>query len=402
MAEEVWSRSWSNAVFSTRERDRRWAKVRALMARDGIDVLAVLPCSNSHNRGAADALYLTQLGEGADETIVVFPMEGEPTAWLSRGGVWPSSNWFTDIRAASRGTGGRTIVDRLKEMGFQRGTIGIPGLTGGVLAHSREAEGEANWQSVETIKQAFPEAKVVSATDLLGNARYQKSEEEIEFLRKGTLLGEKILQTMLDTARPGVPERTVFARMWETNAREGGSVNPMFGWSSGPFPNLYHRVEQPSFRSFQPGDMLSVEIDGRWGGYISQIDPCFYFGHAPQDLKDVQQLIFDAFNRMMSALRAGMTVAELAEVGMATGMAGRAQTQMSMHGRGTGDDGPLIVGRSSPELGRVEIKENTVMMLRSSGSLDGVGYGRWAETVVIRKNRAERLGTRPQVLYEIN
>src|SRR5487761_1056242 len=98
------------------------------------------------------------------------------------------------------------------------------------------------------IKQAFPDAKVESEPDLLGDARYQKSGEEVEFLRKGTQLGEKILATILEYARTGVPERTVFAQMWATNAREGGSVNPMFGWSSGPFPNLYHRVEQPSFR----------------------------------------------------------------------------------------------------------------------------------------------------------
>src|SRR6266571_5601456 len=224
---EKWSKAWSNAVFSTRERDRRWKSVRGLMQRDHVDVLAVLPCSNSHNRGAADALYLTQLGEAADETIVVFPLEGEPTAWLSRGGVWPSSNWFTDIRAATRGTGGKVIIDRLRERGFEAGTIGIPGLTGGVLAHCREGEGEANWQSVEMIKAAFPNAQVVSATELLGEARFEKSNEEVAFLRKGTRVGEKILQTILEHARIGVPERKVFAQMWATNAREGGSVNPM-------------------------------------------------------------------------------------------------------------------------------------------------------------------------------
>src|SRR5581483_4312194 len=348
-----------------------------------------------------DALYLTQLGEAADETVVLFPLENEPTAWLSRGGVWPSSNRFTDIRAATRGTGGRVIIDRLREIGFERGTIGIPGLTGGVLAHCREGEGEVNWQSVEMIKRAFPNAAVVSATELLGEARFQKSAEEIDFLRKGTLLGEKILQTILDYAHVGVPERRVFAQMWATNAREGGSVTPMFGWTCGPFPNVYHRVEQPSFRSFQPGDFLSVEIDGRWGGYISQIDPCFYFGKAPRELEDVHRAIFDTFNNALSILRAGMTVADVFSRANQTALDGRLQTTLSMHGRGTGDDGPLALGLRDTHLLGVELKENSVMMLRASGSLDGVSYGRWADTVVIRRNAAERLGTRPQILYEV-
>src|SRR5438309_4277508 len=120
---DSWRPEWSNAVFSLEERDRRWGRVRELMRRDGIDLIVCLPCTNSHDRGQADARYLTQLGENSDETTVVFPREGEVTAWHSRGGVWSSSNWLTDIRAARRGSGGRTVVDRLRELGFARGTI---------------------------------------------------------------------------------------------------------------------------------------------------------------------------------------------------------------------------------------------------------------------------------------
>ena len=76
-------------MFSLAERDARWAKVRALMRADGIDLIVCLPCTNSHNRGAADHRYLTQLGENSDECIVAFPVEGAVTAWHSRGGVWP-------------------------------------------------------------------------------------------------------------------------------------------------------------------------------------------------------------------------------------------------------------------------------------------------------------------------
>ena len=181
------------------------------------------PVPTVTNRGQADPIYLTQLGENSDEVTVVFPLEQEVTAWLSRGGVWPSSNWLTDIRPAPRGTGGRTIVNRLKEMGFERGVVGIAGLTGGLLGHCREAEGEANWQSVEMIKQALPNAEVVSATDLLGEARYQKSEQEIDFLHQGTQIAEKVIRTIINHARRGVAEREVYGHMMYTSAVEGGS-----------------------------------------------------------------------------------------------------------------------------------------------------------------------------------
>src|SRR5262249_30855188 len=161
---------------------RRWSKVRELMSRDGIDLICCLPCTNSHDRGQQDARYLTQLGENSDETTVVFPLRGDVTAWQSRGGVWPSSNWFSDIRPARRGTGGQTVVDRVKELGLERATLGIAGLTSSLLGHCRQLEGEASWGSVEIIKRELPRAKILSATDLLGEARFVKSEEEIDFL----------------------------------------------------------------------------------------------------------------------------------------------------------------------------------------------------------------------------
>src|SRR5580692_3820077 len=100
MSSEQWSPEWSNAVFSVEERDQRWARVRTLMARDGIDLIVCFPLTHQHGRSAGDARYLTQLGENTDQVTVAGPIEGSITAWLSRGGVWTSSNWFTDIRAA--------------------------------------------------------------------------------------------------------------------------------------------------------------------------------------------------------------------------------------------------------------------------------------------------------------
>jgi hypothetical protein len=60
-----WSLEWSNAVFSLEERDLHWGKVRKLMGQAGVDAIVGLPCTNSHDRGAADARYLTQLGENS-------------------------------------------------------------------------------------------------------------------------------------------------------------------------------------------------------------------------------------------------------------------------------------------------------------------------------------------------
>ena len=285
-----WTPDWANPVFSLQERDARWAKVRRLMARDGIDLIVCMPCTNSHDRGQADPRYLTQLGENSDEVTVAFPIEGEPTAWHSRGGVWPSSNWFGDVRATLRGTGGATICSWLDENPrYKTGTIAIAALDSSVLAHVRTAEGEVNWQSVDILKKTVSTARYVSATTVLGEARWQKSAEEIEFLRKGTKVAEATLDAAHETARAGVSERHVFAKMMYASAEAGGSFAPMFGWATGPLGQPYHRLEQPSLRNFQTGDVFNIEIEGRWGGHISQIDQTLIIGPASQDLKDAIQ-----------------------------------------------------------------------------------------------------------------
>ena len=400
-----WSEDWSNVVFSIKERSRRWSKVRRLMKRDGVDLIVCMPCTNSHDRGQADARYLTQLGENSDEVSVAFPVTGKVTAWQSRGGVWPSSNWLSDIRSAVRGAGGATITAWLTEnRPYQKATIAIAGLDANNFIHCRTAEGEVNWQSVQILKENFPKARFVSATSILGEARWRKSAEEIEFLRKGVVVAERTLDAVRDHARSGVSERHVFGQMMLANADAGGSFTPMLGWATGPLGAAYHRLEQPSFRKFQKGDVFNMEVEGRWAGHIAQIDQTAYFGRPPEDLRDGIALSIEAFDRTVEAMKPGTTMAELVEAARVRGMRGRAHTALGMHGRGTGDDGPLVVADRPDEKGvlGMELEEGCCFAVKPSTVLDGApDLCKWGDSVVVTKNGGQRLGTRDQELIAL-
>src|SRR5437588_9623957 len=103
------------------------------MAKEGIDIIVCFPSTSLRDRDAGTVRYLTQLGENSDEVACVFPLAGEVTAWLTRGGVWPASNWITDIRPSGR-RWGAAVVERLKETPAPD-TIGIAALRGGVYGH---------------------------------------------------------------------------------------------------------------------------------------------------------------------------------------------------------------------------------------------------------------------------
>jgi Xaa-Pro dipeptidase len=401
-SDERWDPAWSNAVFSIAERDARWRKVRTLMARDGIDLIVCMPHTGSHDRAAADARYLTQLGENSDESIVAFPLHGEVRAWHSRPGVWPSSNWFSDIRSAGRGTGGKTLVGYINEFPeYRKATIAIAGLTSTPLAHCRAAEGEVNFQSVAIVKAAFPDARFVSASAVLGEARWTKSAEEVEFLRRGVKVAETTLDAIRRTAREGVAERDVFGEMMLANAKAGGSFTPMFGWLSGPQGRPYHRVEQPTFRKFADRDILSVEVEGRWGGHIAQIDQSFVINGANDGLEDAMKLAFEAFDKTLELLKPGTTMQELANTATMTALGGRIKAGLGFHGRGTGDDGPLIIAGMplQSEIAELALAETCSFAVKPSIIFDGVAeYCRWGDSVVVGKNGGIRLGTRPQEL----
>jgi Xaa-Pro dipeptidase len=401
-ADEVWDPAWSNAVFSIEERDLRWARVRSLMLRDGVDLLVCMPCGNAHDRGAADARYLTQLGENSDETTVAFPISGDITAWQSRPGVWPSSNWFEDIRSARRGAGGVTLVEYIHEHpAFATGTIAIAGLTSSPLTHCRALEGEVNWQSVEILKKALPNARFVSGANVLGAARWIKSPEEVSFLRKGVEIAEITLQALRESAREGVRERHVFAKMMYANADAGGSFTPMLGWISGPQGRPYHRLEQPSFRTLADRDMISIEIEGRWGGYIAQIDQTAVVNCANEHMDDAMRIGYEAFDNTLQLLKPGVTMGELAETADLTALGGRLRAGLGLHGRGTGDDGPLLIaGRKlDPEIRDLAIVEGCAFAVKPSVFLDdSAEYCRWGDSVVVGKNGGIRLGTRAQEL----
>ena len=400
-----WSAEWSNAVFTVKERNRRWSKVRKLMKRDDVDLIVCMPCTNAHDRGQANPRYLTQLGENSDEVSVAFPVEGRVAAWQSRPGIWPSSNWVSDIRSAIRGAGGAAIASWLNEnRRYRNATIAIAGLDSSNYAHSRAAEGEVNWQSVQILKDSFPKARFVSATPILGEARWRKSAEEIDFLRKGARVAEATLDAVRRHARPGVSERHVFGQMMFANADAGGSFTPMFGWATGPLGRAYHRLEQPSFRKFRKGDVFNMEIEGRWGGHIAQIDQTAYLGKPPKDLREAMAMSIEAFDRTIEAMKPGATMRDVVDAARVRGMRGRAHTALGMHGRGTGDDGPLVVADRPDPLNLLDIvlEDGCCFAVKPSTVLEGApDYCKWGDSVVVTRHGAERLGTRPQELVAI-
>lgn len=391
-------------LFSLAERDRRWRRVRELMAEHGIDILLAPPNNNemvgSVSSANADARYLTQFGMNGETAACVFPLEGRVIGFAGPS-VKLAAGWLEDARTPGRGMSD-AIVDALREAAADGKTIGIAGLTQGKLAWVRAPEGVVNHTMIDKLQRAFPRARIVSATDVLGEARLVKSEEEIVFLERGMRLAEAALQALLDTARPGVKESTCYAAMVAAEIERDGTVPFALTLQSGPVGHLRPDdlagppLHQPTPRLLQRGDLIRTRIEGRWGGYTAQMDQSVFVGPVPEECRDAWAVAIDSFERSLEAMKPGVTFGEVFEVCGSARSIGGWTARLTLHGRGLGDDGPLIAGGSfPPEIVHWPLEPGHAFVLKPAVVKDGrAENARFGDSVVVTQTGARRLGIR--------
>lgn len=392
--------------FSLAERDRRWKAVRTLMRQQNIDVI-VVPNNTGHSTDfQSSARYLTHVGGGGDADIaVVFPLEGEVTAVATSAAPrWPTvQEWTKDVREARRRYG-KVAADRLKELKVERGRIGVTGLGGG----TRTPEGTISLGFWKAISEALPNAEFVDATPILTKVRYAKSAEEIEALTQSIKIVEQGIAAKVATAKPGVRDWDVWAAAQYAMMRNGSEMPVHCNWASGKNP--IRTLTRPSMRILERGDLIINELEASWIGYRAQaVQPVFVEVVDPlhRELFKVQKEIFNA---LLEHLRPGVTVGELAELtrkighnaAPRSGPAAGARPKLTMHGRGAGDDGPIITGHArDPEQLAVALEENMAFTCKPSAETpEGVEKAicTWGDTVIVTPKGGRRLGSRPHEL----
>lgn len=387
--------------FSLAERDRRWAKVRSLMARDGIDCIVVPPNTGFFDAYQANGRYLTGVGGNNCMVASIFPIEGEVTAisspdvhppvWLAR------QDWVSDVRNISSGWGFTgEILSRLREMpGLKR--VGLSGLAG----NTRFPEGVTSHGVYQQMVDGLPGVEIVNANPLMEEARFIKSDEEISFLRAGVELVERAIDVMVREARPGVPENVVYARMMAEMTENGGELPSMILWSIG-WPQPPCNWYMPTRRPIQAGDMILTECEARWGGYVAQQTHLGFVGKAPDEYKAMFARQQEVLAMCYDLLRPGITFGELAERIIAESD-DRYDCVPLMHSRGLGDDSPIIVYSARSDLMRDwVVEENSVFIIKPHvRSKDGQKRVYWGDSVVCTPDGGRRLGTRKPELLEI-
>ena len=385
--------------FSRDERNRRWQRIRAAMARDGIDVIVAPPHTGHHDHFSAYSRYIAGIGGFSFEVGIVFPYEGEvtivtvpdvaPQKWQAQ------QDWVSDIRTSGRAFGDGLIA-RLKELGLAKPRIGLAGLSG----VPRFADGIVAHLFYTNLAAAFPQAEIVDCTRLLDAARYVKSDEEIEFLRRSVALAEVAIAALRGKARPGVSEASVYAAMIATMMEGGGEIPAMIMWSAGA-PERLVSAGPPTLRRLAHGDFLRVEVEGRYAGYCGQVTQMAVLGKVPPVYRDMWRLQQEAVQLCCEDMRPGITLGELARRTEALAQGTPCRIKFLMHGRGLGDDAPMYVFSAAEEVKSWAVEANACFIAKPVVARDAHADVVWGNSVVVTPTGAKRLGIAPAEFIEL-
>ena len=380
-------------TFSQSERARRWGIVRDLMRRANLDALICLPNQGHWDQFGADARYLTQIGGFQTEVAVVLPLESDVTA-IVRGENeiewWGlAQEWVKDIRP-SRRSYGEPVIQRLKEIRAERvGVVGIEGLV-------RAPEGTIPWGIYEKIRGTLAQVRFQNATDLMQEARSVKSAEETAFVEKAAGIIELAIEALVKEARPGVPESHLVGEMLKEITKQGGEPITMLLFGAGG-PEVPWAQRVVTGRPLKTGDLINTEVEAKYGGYIAQALQPISLGTRPKELERIFDTTKVIFEKMLKLLKPGSTFGEVVAFYQdEVRSAGYEPDGALMHGRGLGEDAPMLWGavRDFPK-SQASLKAGHVFIFKPAAKKGEMrDFIRAGDTVVIERSGARRLGKR--------
>ena len=305
--------------LSLAERDRRWDQLRKRMLLGRFDALLFLGNDIYWDMGIANIRYVFQVASKIS-LYGAFFVDRPPVVWNSVAHMnrpynflHSTQEWVSDIRPFR---GLPEICAELRSRGLERSRIGLVGYSSTIQTVPTLLHGE-----VEQLEKELPNAELVDASWLIEQMRLVKSEEEIGMLRQAGKIARKVVDAVVNTARPGVTEAEVFAEMIRTQIANGREPNIFNLFASGPIDHpptelwhLLHGLDQPQVPSLRPlaeNDIIVAEWHTKYGGYLCHTEYTVYVGRKPpRQLLDIFKVCVECLDVSKEVLRAGVTLRE--------------------------------------------------------------------------------------------
>jgi Xaa-Pro aminopeptidase len=260
--------------------NNRLEKLRALIAREGLDCLVISQPENrryiSGFSGSAGVLLVS-----AEKALILADFR-----YYTQAARQAPAFELHPVTSRTE----TTLGEAVRQYGWHK--LGIE-------------KHDVTLEAYETWRQAAPDVEWVPTKGLVESLRQNKDAQEIALLREAVRISDEAMQHMWGWLQPGVTEKDV---AWEleqymrTHGAEGLSFNTIVG--SGVNSALPHAVLTD--RPIQVGDPLVVDMGALYEGYHADITRSFCLHSATDEYLRIWHTVLEAQLAVEKALKAGL------------------------------------------------------------------------------------------------
>ena len=269
------------------------------------------------------------------------------------------------------------------------------------VAISDKAEG----RTVVNLQPLLPDARFISATDILRRQRVIKSEAEIEMLRRAGALTERAFTETVNKLQHGMREIEVVMEL-EYQLRQRGGFGPSFTTSlycAGPTRQTFFRDRRVSWElTLDPPVALLFDFGVILDGFCYDYGRTVVFGEPDAQAREVHRLVMASQAAGVAALKAGSHTCEqadaIARAVIEEGGFGEAFTHRLGHGIGMDVHEPPFLTKGNTTL----FQEGMCFTVEPSIMLTGELSARVEDIVVARPDGGEKLTSGYQDLIVIS
>jgi Xaa-Pro aminopeptidase len=353
------------------EFENRLAKVRQAMREKGLQTLLVFDSGRHNFLRMNYVAYLTDFISVGPETMLMLPLEDEPTLFLSP--VWDmdrakEESWVKKVQP---------VNDLSNRLGNHIGKAGLIG---------REA---MNVDLHDELVRALDQTPV-NAKDIVENMARRKSEFELERLRRAATIADAGVQALHDDARIGLKEFEL-AAIVEYKMRSLGAEDN-FGMVVAN--NHNQALHPPTDRVVQSGDIVIGEITPCIGGLFVQICRTMVLGKPAPVVDEKYAILKTAMRLGLDAAKTGAPASDVAAA--INGMFVEAGYEkycrppfmrVRGHGLGCGSSAP---GNLEDE-NKTKLEQGMTFIIHPNQYIPETGYMTLGDTVVMTQSKADPL-----------
>jgi Xaa-Pro aminopeptidase len=366
------------------EQDWRINRMRRAMAKAEIDGLL----SFGAGWRRENVRYMTGAALYSSFALAYLPTTGIPTAFaysVQDQQAIEDYGWVVDVRLLVFPFCGE-LVGRLTEGGAPK-RLGI--------AHLELMPRIL----LEAVRKALPATEIVSATKLMDQVRFVKSEWELEQIRRAGVVCSAGWKAFVEALKPGALDFEIIAAVEAEVKRLGAQDNFMLIASGG---SEIMGMTPPCNRRLQVGDMVRTELTPQLNGYYAQLCRSAVVGDPSEGQRRSFELFKEATEAGIAAVKAGVTAHDVAcaenDVFRKYGYGEYCTSQYTrVRGHGHGlhpDEVPSIL-----EGDQTVLEENCVIIVHPNTYTPLAGYHVLGDPVVVKKNGCELLTTTERILF---